>query len=106
MSIPCLVAKYLAIESGPGHWSFSVGCGPASFVAAVTIGSSISGNGHRRSARPLAASEGRKIAEFARANLFAAMRSRWVFHSNSFDLVYCRMLLLLQYLKGKERGMV
>jgi len=94
--------KYLAHRVCPGAEVLSVGCGPGVILRAVTnLDSSIRATGIDVSEDRL-----RQAMEKNRGN----SRVRFVcgdaqsmeFRSNSFDLVYCRMLL--QYLKEKEQA--
>ena len=96
------VQKYLAHRVCPGAEILSVGCGPGVILRAVTqLDSSIKATG-------IDVSEGRlqqareKNRENSRVRFVCGDAQSMEFRSNSFDLVYCRMLL--QYLKEKERA--
>src|SRR5438309_11025801 len=96
------VQKYLAHRVCPGAEVLSVGCGPGVILRAVTdLDSSIRATG-------VDVSEGRlrqareKNRENSRVTFVCGDAQSMEFQSNSFDLVYCRMLL--QYLKEKERA--
>jgi ubiquinone/menaquinone biosynthesis C-methylase UbiE len=96
------VQKYLAHRVCPGAEVLSVGCGPGVILRAVTkLDSSIRATG-------IDVSEGRlqqameKNGENSRVRFVCGDAQSMEFQSNSFDLVYCRMLL--QYLKEKERA--
>src|SRR5437016_3305885 len=96
------VQKYLAHRVCPGAEILSVGCGPGVILRAVTqLDSSIKATG-------IDVSEGRlqqareKNRENPRVRFVCGDAHSMEFQSNSFDLVYCRMLL--QYLKEKERA--
>jgi SAM-dependent methyltransferase len=96
------VQKYLAHRVCPGADVLSVGCGPGVILRAVAnLNSSIRATG-------IDVSEGRlqqakeKNRENSRVQFVCGDAQSMEFQSNSFDLVYCRMLL--QYLKQKERA--
>src|SRR5207253_180806 len=96
------VQKYLAHRICPGAEILSVGCGPGVILRAVSqLDSSIKATG-------IDVSEGRlqqareKNRENSRVRFVCGDAQSMEFRSNSFDLVYCRMLL--QYLKEKERA--
>jgi len=96
------VQKYLAHRVRPSGEVLSVGCGPGVILGAVAnLDSSIRATG-------IDVSEGRlqqakeKNRENARLRFVCGDAQSMEFQSNSFDLVYCRMLL--QYLKEKERA--
>jgi len=96
------VQKYLAHRVCPGAEVLSVGCGPGVILGAVTnLDSSIRATG-------IDVSEGRlqqakeKNRENSRLRFVRGDAQSMEFQSNSFDLVYCRMLL--QYLREKERA--
>jgi len=96
------VQKYLAHRVCPGAEVLSVGCGPGVILRAVTdLDSSISATG-------IDVSDGRlqqakeKNLENSRVQFVCGDAQSMEFQSDSFDLVYCRMLL--QYLKEKERA--
>lgn len=96
------VQKYLAHRVRPGAHVLSVGCGPGVILRAVTdLDSSIRATG-------IDVSEGRlqqaieKNRDNPRAQFVCGDAQSMEFQSNSFDLVYCRMLL--QYLKDKEQA--
>ena len=96
------VQKYLAHRVCPGAEILSVGCGPGVILRAVTqLDSSIKATG-------VDVSEGRlqqameRNRENSRVKFVCGDAQSMEFRSNSFDLVYCRMLL--QYLKEKERA--
>jgi ubiquinone/menaquinone biosynthesis C-methylase UbiE len=96
------VQKYLAHRVHPGAEVLSVGCGPGVILRAVTdLDSSIRATG-------IDVSEGRlqqakeKNRGNSRVQFVCGDAQSMEFQSNSFDLVYCRMLL--QYLKEKERA--
>ena len=96
------VQKYLAHRVRPSGEVLSVGCGPGVILSAVTnLDSSIKATG-------IDVSEGRlqqakeKNRDNSRVQFVCGDAQSMEFQSNSFDLVYCRMLL--QYLKEKERA--
>jgi ubiquinone/menaquinone biosynthesis C-methylase UbiE len=94
--------KYLAHRVHPGAEVLSVGCGPGVILAAVTAtDSSIRGTGIDISAgrvkQAMERNRGNERVRFVCGDAHAME-----FPSNSFDFVYCRMLL--QYLKKKEQA--
>ena len=96
------VQKYLAHRVHPGAEVLSVGCGPGVILRAVAnLDSSIRATGIDVSeGRLLQAKE--KNRENSRVQFVCGDAQSMEFRSNSFDLVYCRMLL--QYLREKERA--
>jgi ubiquinone/menaquinone biosynthesis C-methylase UbiE len=91
------VQKYLAHRVYPGAEVLSVGCGPGVILRSVTnLDSTIRATGLDISADRL-----RQAKEKNRGNsclqFVCGDAQSMEFQSNSFDLVYCRMLL--QYLK-------
>jgi SAM-dependent methyltransferase len=96
------VQKYLASRVCPGTDVLSVGCGPGVILRAVAnLDSSIRATGIDVSeARLQQAME--KNRENSRVQFVCGDAQSMEFQSNSFDLVYCRMLM--QYLKEKERA--
>ena len=96
------VQKYLAHRVCPGAEILSVGCGPGVILRAVTqLDSSIKATGIDVSEGRLQQARG-KNRENSRVRFVCGDAQSMEFRSNSFDLVYCRMLL--QYLKEKERA--
>jgi len=96
------VQKYLAHRVRPGAEVLSVGCGPGVILSAVTnLDSSIRATGIDVSDVRLQQAKERN-RENSRAQFVCGDAQSMEFQSNSFDLVYCRMLL--QYLKEKERA--
>jgi len=96
------VQKYLAHRVCPGADVLSVGCGPGVILrSVVSLDSSIRATGIDISRDRL-----RQAMEKNRGNsrlqFVCGDAQSMEFQSNSFDLVYCRMLL--QYLKEKERA--
>src|SRR5260370_30599487 len=96
------VQKYLAHRVCPGAEVVSVGCGRGVVLRAVTnLDSAIRATG-------IDVSEGRlqqakeKNRDNSRVQFVCGDAQSMVFQADSFDLVYCRMLL--QYLKEKERA--
>jgi ubiquinone/menaquinone biosynthesis C-methylase UbiE len=96
------VQKYLAHRVCSGAEVLSVGCGPGVILRAVTnLDPSIRATG-------IDVSEGRlqqakeKNRENLRVQFVCGDARSMEFQSNSFDVVYCRMLL--QYLTEKERA--
>ena len=96
------VQKYLAQRVHPGAEILSVGCGPGVILRAVSnLDSSIEATG-------IDVSEGRlqqareKNRGNSRVKFVCGDAQSMDFPSDSFDLVYCRMLL--QYLKEKEQA--
>ena len=96
------VQKYLAHRVCPSAEVLSVGCGPGVILRAVAnldpsiraTGIDISGDRLQQAAE--------KNRENTRVQFVCGDAQSLEFQSNSFDLVYCRMLL--QYLKEKERA--
>ena len=96
------VQKYLAHRVRPGAEVLSVGCGPGVILNAVTnLDSSIRATGIDVSEVRLKQAKKRN-RENSRVQFVCGDAQSMEFQSNSFDLVYCRMLL--QYLKEKERA--
>ena len=96
------VQKYLAHRVCPGAKVLSVGCGPGVILGAVAnLDSSIRATGIDISRDRLQQAK-EKNRENARLRFVCGDAQSMEFQSNSFDLVYCRMLL--QYLKEKERA--
>src|SRR3989440_6474707 len=96
------VQKYLAHRICPGAEVLSVGCGPGVILRAVTnLDSSIRATGLDVSEDRLRQAR-EKNRENSRVKFVCGDAQSMEFQSNSFDLVYCRMLL--QYLKEKERA--
>jgi SAM-dependent methyltransferase len=96
------VQKYLAHRVCPGAEVLSVGCGPGVILRSVAnLDSSIRATGIDISTERL-----RQAMEKNRGNsrlqFVCGDAQSMKFRSDSFDLVYCRMLL--QYLKEKERA--
>jgi ubiquinone/menaquinone biosynthesis C-methylase UbiE len=96
------VHKYLAHHIRAGAEVLSVGCGPGSILRAVsTLHSSVRATGIDVSAERIQEavqrSHGNPRLKFICGNAHAMP-----FASDSFDLVYCRMLL--QYLQKKEQA--
>jgi len=96
------VQKYLAHRDCPGAEVLSVGCGPGVILREVTeLDSSIKATGIDVSEVRLEQAK-EKNRENSRTQFVCGDAQSMEFESNSFDLVYCRMLL--QYLKEKERA--
>jgi SAM-dependent methyltransferase len=96
------VQKYLAHRVCPGAEVLSVGCGPGVILRAVAnLDSSIRAMGIDVSESRLEQAK-EKNRENSRVQFVRGDAQSMEFQSNSFDLVYCRMLL--QYLKEKERA--
>jgi SAM-dependent methyltransferase len=96
------VQKYLAHRVCPGAEVLSVGCGPGVILRAVAnLDSSIRATGIDVSESRLEQAK-EKNRENSRVRFVRGDAQSMEFQSNSFDLVYCRMLL--QYLKEKERA--
>src|SRR5467141_4620148 len=96
------VQKYLAHHVHAGAEVLSVGCGPGVILDAVTaMHSSIRATGIDISADRVQQAV-RRNHENARLKFACGDAQSMEFQSDSFDLVYCRMLL--QYLKEKERA--
>jgi ubiquinone/menaquinone biosynthesis C-methylase UbiE len=94
--------KYLAHRVRPGAQVLSVGCGPGVILSAVTeLDSSIRATGIDISADRVQQAVERN-RENARVKFVCGDAHAMEFQSNSFDLVYSRMLL--QYLKQKEQA--
>jgi ubiquinone/menaquinone biosynthesis C-methylase UbiE len=94
--------KYLAHRVHPGAQVLSVGCGPGVILAAVTAThASTSGTGIDISAERVRQAVERNRGN-SRVKFVCGDAQAMEFPSNSFDLVYCRMLL--QYLKNKEQA--
>jgi len=96
------VQKYLAPRVRPGADVLSVGCGPGVILSAVTaLHPSVRGTGidisSDRVREAVERNRGNSQVEFVCGDAQAMQ-----FPSDSFDLVYTRMLL--QYLKEKERA--
>jgi len=96
------VQKYLAHRVCPGAEVLSVGCGPGVILRAVTdLDSSIRATGIDVSEDRLEQAR-EKNRKNSRVKFVCGDAQSMEFQSDSFDLVYCRMLL--QYLKEKERA--
>ena len=96
------VEKYLAHRVGPGAEVLSVGCGPGVILRAVSkLDSSIRATGIDISRERLQQAM-EKNRENSRVKFVCGDAHSMELQSNSFDLVYCRMLL--EYLKEKERA--
>jgi SAM-dependent methyltransferase len=96
------VHKYLAHRICPAAEILSVGCGPGVILRAVTqLDSSIRATGIDVSENRLQQARERN-RENSRVKFVCGDARSMEFRSDSFDLVYCRMLL--QYLKEKERA--
>jgi ubiquinone/menaquinone biosynthesis C-methylase UbiE len=94
--------KYLAHRVRPGAEVLSVGCGPGVILAAVTAAdSSIRGTGIDISAERVKQAIERNRGN-GRVKFVCGNAQAMEFPSNSFDFVYCRMLM--QYLKKKEQA--
>lgn len=94
--------KYLAHRVRPGVQVLSVGCGPGVILSAVTeLDSSIRATGVDISADRVQQAVERN-RENTRVRFVCGDAQAMEFQSNSFDLVYSRMLL--QYLKKKEQA--
>lgn len=94
--------KYLAHRLCPAAEILSVGCGPGVILRSVTqLDSSIKATGIDVSEDRLQQARERN-RENSRVKFVCGDAQSMEFRSNSFDLVYCRMLL--QYLKEKERA--
>jgi ubiquinone/menaquinone biosynthesis C-methylase UbiE len=94
--------KYLAHRVRPGAEVLSVGCGPGVILAAVTATNpSIRGIGIDISAERVKQAVERNRGN-GRMKFVCGDAQAMEFPSNSFDFVYCRMLL--QYLKKKEQA--
>ncbi len=96
------VQKYLARRVCPGAEVLSVGCGPGVILRSVAnLDSSIRATGIDISRDRLQQARERN-RDNSRLQFVCGDAQSMEFQSNSFDLVYCRMLL--QYLKEKERA--
>jgi ubiquinone/menaquinone biosynthesis C-methylase UbiE len=96
------VEKYLADRVRSGAEVLSVGCGPGVILAAVTaLDPTISGTGIDLSAKRVQQATERNHGN-GRVKFVCGDAQAMQFESNSFDLVYCRMLM--QYLKNKEQA--
>jgi len=96
------VQKYLAHRVYPGAEVLSVGCGPGVILRAVSnLDSSIRATGIDVSEDRLEQAR-EKNRENSRVKFVCGDAQSMEFPSDSFDLVYCRMLL--QYLKEKEQA--
>src|ERR1700741_2038885 len=96
------VQKYLAHRVCPGAEVLSVGCGPGVILRSVAnLDSSIRATGIDISGDRLQQAR-EKNRDNPRVQFVCGDAQSMEFQSNSFDLVYCRMLL--QYLKEKERA--
>jgi ubiquinone/menaquinone biosynthesis C-methylase UbiE len=96
------VQNYVAHRVRPGAQVLSVGCGPGVILSAVThLDSSIRATGIDVSESRLQQAREKNRGN-ARVQFVRGDAQSMEFHSDSFDLVYCRMLL--QYLKEKERA--
>ncbi len=89
------VKKYLAHRVCPGAEVLSVGCGPADLDSSIRATGIDVSEGRLQQAKE-------KNRENSRVQFVCGDAQSMEFQSNSFDLVYCRMLL--QYLKEKERA--
>jgi SAM-dependent methyltransferase len=96
------VEKYMAHRVGPGMEVLSVGCGPGVILGAICgLHPSVKGTGIDISSdRVKEAIE--KNLDVPRARFVCGDAHSLQFPAQSFDLVYCRMLL--QYLQKKERA--
>jgi ubiquinone/menaquinone biosynthesis C-methylase UbiE len=96
------VRKYLTHRVRPGAEILSVGCGPAVILRQVcALNSSISGTGIDISAERIQDAIRRNPAN-SRVKLVQGDAQAMQFPSNSFDLVYSRMLF--EYLQDKEQA--
>jgi len=96
------VQKYLAHRVCPGAEVLSVGCGPGVILRAVSnLDSSIRATGIDISRERLQQAM-EKNRENSRVKFVCGDAHSMELRSDSFDLVYCRMLL--EYLKEKERA--
>ena len=96
------VQKYLAHRVYPGAEVLSVGCGPGVILRSVAnLHSSVRATGIDISRDRLQQAMERNRGN-SRVQFVCGDAQSMEFQSNSFDLVYCRMLL--QYLKEKERA--
>ena len=94
--------KYLAHRLCPGAEVLSVGCGPGVILSAVTaMDSFIRATGIDIS-RDRVQQAAERNRENGRVKFVCGDAHAMEFPSNTFDLVYCRMLL--QYLGEKERA--
>src|ERR1700704_1829208 len=94
--------KYLAHRVRPGAQVLSVGCGPGVILSAVTaMDSSIRATGIDISSDRVQQAVQRN-RENTRVKFVCGDAQAMEFQSNSFDLVYSRMLL--QYLREKEQA--
>jgi len=96
------VQKYLEHRVGPGAEVLSVGCGPGVILRTVAnLDLSIRATGIDISGERLEQARERN-RDNPRVQFVCGDAQSMEFQSNSFDLVYCRMLL--QYLKEKEQA--
>ena len=96
------VQKYLAHRVCPGAEVLSVGCGPGVILrSVVNLDSSIRATGIDISRERLQQARERN-RDNSHVQFVCGDAQAMEFQSNSFDLVYCRMLL--QYLKEKEKA--
>ncbi len=96
------VQKYLAHRVYPSAEVLSVGCGPGVILRSVAnLDSSVRATGIDISRDRLQQAMERNRGN-SRVQFVCGDAQSMEFQSNSFDLVYCRMLL--QYLKEKERA--
>ncbi len=96
------VRKYLAHRVPPGAEILSVGCGPGVILREVcAMDSSITGTGIDISAERIQEAI-RKNPANSRVNLLSGDAHAMQFPSDSFDLVYSRMLF--EYLHDKEQA--
>ena len=96
------VQKYMAHHIAPGAKVLSVGCGPGVILGAICASHpSVRGTGLDIS--PDRVSEAiRRNRDNPRARFVCGNAQAMQFPGNSFDVVYCRMLL--QYLEKKEQA--
>jgi ubiquinone/menaquinone biosynthesis C-methylase UbiE len=96
------VRKYMAQHIGPDMEVLSVGCGPGVILGAIcALHPSVRGTGIDISPDRVADAI-RKNRDNPRARFVSGDAHAMQFPEESFDVVYCRMLL--QYLQKKERA--
>ena len=96
------VQKYMAHHIAPGMEVLSVGCGPGVILRAICdLHPSVRGTGIDISSDRVTQAI-RKNRDNARARFVCGDAHAMQFPEESFDVVYCRMLL--QYLPKKERA--
>jgi SAM-dependent methyltransferase len=94
--------KYMAHRVAPGMEVLSVGCGPGVILGAICgLHSSVRGTGIDISPDRVKEAIERNL-EVPRARFVCGDAHSLQFPANSFDLVYCRMLM--QYLQKKDRA--